>query len=379
MSKPLSYIDNLIFGNKTSSHNLQIDSLDGLRGVAVLFVLLSHTSNAGIRLPFLNFSGSGKYGVYLFFVLSSFLLTLPFLNKKEDELGSAGLWRSYAVKRFLRIYPLYATVLLFHYLFTAAAGTTEIAFPFAPADLIKHLTLLEGKDLFWTIPVEFKYYFILPFVVLFMVRALGGRVWLAAASVIAATAAIRLIVPRLPEGAVDYLQFIPYMPIFLFGSFAAVAHSRLSGMRLPAGVKTVLELIAIGLMLGVWVVMPLGRSVLTADQVTQTHGFSKSFLIFGGLWMVFVIAYLHGAGYVKRFLSWKPMRLIGMISFSVYLWHLPVVKAVDTYVNAGSAIKMLVILTVTFAVSFSSYLIIERPMSRAGLRKKQPRASVAAS
>ena len=55
---------------------LTIKSLDGLRGFAVLLVLLSHMSLVGINLvPGLDFAGIGKAGVYLFFVLSAFLLT----------------------------------------------------------------------------------------------------------------------------------------------------------------------------------------------------------------------------------------------------------------------------------------------------------------
>ena len=52
-----------IFANRSSSANLQFDSLDGLRGIAVSFVLLSHLSSVG----FVSFAGSGKTGVFLFF------------------------------------------------------------------------------------------------------------------------------------------------------------------------------------------------------------------------------------------------------------------------------------------------------------------------
>ena len=51
-------------------------ALDGLRGVAVLLVLLAHSSNVGLRLhPALDLSGCGRMGVFLFFVLSAYLLT----------------------------------------------------------------------------------------------------------------------------------------------------------------------------------------------------------------------------------------------------------------------------------------------------------------
>src|SRR6218665_2303652 len=56
-------------------------SLDGIRGTAALIVLLSHTSLAGQTLaPWLNFGGTGHVGVYLFFVLSAYLVTLSFIR-----------------------------------------------------------------------------------------------------------------------------------------------------------------------------------------------------------------------------------------------------------------------------------------------------------
>ena len=59
----------MIEGRDISDNKLQINSLDGLRGLAVLAVFLSHTSNKGIFLiPNADFSGIGKSGVFLFFV-----------------------------------------------------------------------------------------------------------------------------------------------------------------------------------------------------------------------------------------------------------------------------------------------------------------------
>jgi hypothetical protein len=79
-----------LFFDKTSSTNLQFGSLDGLRGIAVLFVVLSHLSNAGFNLtPVLNFAGSGKYGVFLFFVLSAFLLTFPLIDRNAAQFADA--------------------------------------------------------------------------------------------------------------------------------------------------------------------------------------------------------------------------------------------------------------------------------------------------
>ena len=90
-----------------SDEKFQMDSLDGLRGFAALIVVFSHTSNAGMFfIPLLDLRGVGKSGVFLFFLLSSFLLTLPLLRKKKEVL-SLSVMSHYWQRRFFRIYPLY--------------------------------------------------------------------------------------------------------------------------------------------------------------------------------------------------------------------------------------------------------------------------------
>ena len=65
----------------SSTHHVRVPSLDGLRGLAVLLVLVSHASNIGVWLgPWFDCRGVGRYGVFLFFVLSAYLLTRQFFE-----------------------------------------------------------------------------------------------------------------------------------------------------------------------------------------------------------------------------------------------------------------------------------------------------------
>ena len=71
----------LIMSRTNPVQTNRIAGLDGLRGVAVLIVILSHMSIRDMYLaPGLDFSGIGKSGVYLFFVLSAMLLASQMLN-----------------------------------------------------------------------------------------------------------------------------------------------------------------------------------------------------------------------------------------------------------------------------------------------------------
>src|SRR4051812_28031078 len=91
---------------ETSSHN-RYAVLDGIRGLAILFVFASHVSNFKGML----FSGGGEFGVWLFFVLSAFLLSLYFFQS-PGRIAVPIEWANYAFRRFLRIYPLYVAALV---------------------------------------------------------------------------------------------------------------------------------------------------------------------------------------------------------------------------------------------------------------------------
>ncbi|MEG3765206.1 acyltransferase family protein [Alteromonas sp. 14N.309.X.WAT.G.H12] len=89
-----------MLGRNISNKKFQMDSLDGLRGLAALIVVASHASNAGMYfLPFLRFEGMGKSGVYLFFLLSSFLLTIPLLEKGKNIFTSKHMSHYWCVFR----------------------------------------------------------------------------------------------------------------------------------------------------------------------------------------------------------------------------------------------------------------------------------------
>src|SRR4051794_22640768 len=146
----------------------RLPALDGLRGLAVLLVLLDHASDARMRLfEAANMNRAGKYGVYLFFVLSAFLLTHLLLLRPAAELARARTWINYSVRRFLRIFPLYALVLVVLVLIHRLKWH----------DFFTHILLRDGKRQFWTIPVEVKYYMILPLLAVTL-SWLRERLWL---------------------------------------------------------------------------------------------------------------------------------------------------------------------------------------------------------
>ena len=192
-------------------------SLDGLRGIAVLFVVLSHASNAKMFIhPIINFHAMGKVGVYLFFVLSAYLLdrqiALAFIANKT----SIGYWKNYFLRRFLRIYPLFVIALIFHGLLNLVGVKTVID---SIIDIPLHMILLKGESIFWSIPVEFKYYFISPLIMWFCHKFLewsAGKLLFVFVLIVAISIAIELIF-HLP-----LVSTFRYFPIFLVGTIISI-------------------------------------------------------------------------------------------------------------------------------------------------------------
>lgn len=142
-----------------------IKALHGLRALAVLLVFLDHGSARWhIFHKGADFVGIGKAGVYLFFLLSSFLLTQGLLVD--------GVKPKYFAKRLLRIVPLYYLTLggvaILQYFYGGPWKDVVYVENDAAKGFWKHLTFQYGEFLLWTMPVEFRAYFLLPIYVLLL-------------------------------------------------------------------------------------------------------------------------------------------------------------------------------------------------------------------
>lgn len=353
---PAEILRRPLFLAAPTSRRGQVDALDGLRGLAVLVVLGSHLSNAG-WLPQPGLSGSGKLGVYLFFVLSAFLLTRILLPRLPNSWSDGRLWADYAVRRVLRIWPLYLVVLLASWAMTLA-GIEAWHYRMETPALQRHLLLIEGRSVLWSIPVEFKYYLWLPLVALALawMGARQWRWWAEAAAVTAALAACTWAWPP-ADAAPNDVRLGPYLVLFLCGAYAARIDQRLTGSRIPAWAWR----IAAGLSIAtVAMLVPAVWSAVNgmAFDPRRTHHW---FLAAGIGWSLLLLAVLHGAPALRAMFASRPMRWVGVVSFSAYLWHMPVLDALRVAGLAQSALALPLALLAVGAASGLSYLAFERP------------------
>jgi peptidoglycan/LPS O-acetylase OafA/YrhL len=274
--------------------------LDGLRGLAILIVVAAHGPVIPLEMPLL-----GQSGVFLFFVLSAFLLSRQLYT---TGLNAAALTR-YFVARVFRIYPLFIPILAYEVL---------IGFDFKhpiPMDLAwRLLTLREGYFVYWTIVVEFQYYFVLPLVVgAFML--IGVRCW--RVSLILASVLLGLSLMRLgdfpPAIATNVWLFLPS---FLFGTIAGLWAANAERISLPV-YAPILAL------LGIWFSVPTGFEVLwrlfTAAPLPLDWFPNVQHPVQGFLWTVVLLGCFHP--FWRALFENPVLRFFGAISYSLYLFH----------------------------------------------------------
>ncbi len=320
-------------------------------------------------IPILDLSGIGKSGVFLFFLLSSFLLTLILLPQGKEIL-SYSVMSHYWQRRFFRIYPLYTLYLLFAvmstWFFTTAMGRSGVGIPF---DLnwhgfLNHLFLLEGKDVTWSIAVEFKFYFLLPFLVLTIVviRSFGDGATLLYFFLLMLLS--QVISPQ-SESLTNDTRLLPYLPIFLVGVFLAVLQDGINRNGLHKIARETLRYLGFLGVFGVVLMTPLVCSLL--GQSVPYNYFHKQFILYSICWSLILLSAVNVSGVIQRFFALPLLMFYGALSFSLYLFHPIFIRFVTAFGVAESFSAWFVLLAST-ATAYISFKVLEDPVSKYSLR-----------
>ena len=334
-------------------------SLAGIRGYAVLLVLLSHASNYGYNLhSSLVFSGAGRYGVFLFFVLSSFLLTRQFLLWDSAEKPLPELIRHYMFRRALRIFPLYIACLVVYYLVGVFVQPLYIE---NGTMLLNSIFLLDGPGVFWTIPVEFQYYFLLPFLSLFLLK-LESRPLIVFFSAVILVGCWQLMFE--PEYKPNLL---PFLSIFLMGSYTAYIYQWVErnhaswvqhrGFRRFCGLMSVASFSAFLLLIANFFNLVFGVDVSRGE-------FHYNFMLWGGLSSVLVLSTLWSDSPLRKLLNSRVMVFWGDVSFSAYLGHMLILKTMLYMELDFGFLTVAVFIGLVALFSAISFHFFEYPMSK---------------
>jgi peptidoglycan/LPS O-acetylase OafA/YrhL len=310
----------------------------------------------------LSWVGAGKPGVFLFFVLSAFLLFYRFCVR-DDPADSRILGR-YFERRILRIYPLYTFVLLGGVL--ASVFGYRWFYELSPREFLQNFLLLDGKGVFWTIPVEFKFYFLMPVLAMVFVYLCrkGYFAFLLVLSVLVGM--VRLAYP-LGGYEGESLSLPYYFSIFAGGCAAAIVFS---WRKASWGSGWVLEGAGVISLLLLLVTVPGVLGFLTGEGRPDWR-FVRSLDFYAVCCSVLVLATASSAKILGCLFASGPLVNAGKYSFSIYLLHMPVLKVTKSLLSPDSAAYWVLCVVGVYHVSKWTYLWIERPSFQIGDRLRR--------
>ena len=321
--------------------------VNGLRGLAIIGVLFQHLTStwltAHLRLVpgwQLAFVSNGWTGVNLFFILSGFVLFLPYADGRR-RMGGLGDASRFYRHRFLRLMPLYYFVALV-LLGVGAAGMTSAGFWFAARQLllvrfvVTRYGFMPPLDYpLWSIGVEILFSVTFPLAVVLVARLGLGRVLgLVLALALAARIAGRVWNPE-PLGPNFISDNLPgRIDEFVLG----MAIARLYALgRVPAWAP---RLIGPGVVLillswqGFFRCQYTGVSTVVMSPLNDVLDAGFCCLLLGALgW--------ERSG--RSVFAFAPLQVIGMMCYSIYIWHAPVLASLTPI--AGAVPAVLLVLT----------------------------------
>jgi peptidoglycan/LPS O-acetylase OafA/YrhL len=356
----------------TSKASARLPQLDGLRTLAVLLVLGYHVARAH-ELPQLP---GGFIGVDVFFVLSGFLIT-TLLLKEHAKTGTIAL-RAFYVKRLWRLYPALILVSVFvAAVFAFVPGPFDLE-PASPLEALVALTYMmswwSGLELTggpyllgltWSLSVEEHFYLLWPLLLLAVLRR-GGRVLAVAAIAVLANAWPAFL--WLNGADVNRLYFMPdarFSQILTGCLLAAVLHRSPDLGRLRAAVSPTVA----------WGVLAALTGVVVLATRYDGWYWSGGMQIIGvGTALVIGHLVVHPDARLAQLLRWGPLPVLGLWSYGIYLWHLPLMRLAQPVFDGSVAVTALAGLA-AIPVAAASYRFVEQPLLHRRTLRLVPRST----
>jgi peptidoglycan/LPS O-acetylase OafA/YrhL len=386
----------------------RIIGLDGVRGLGCLGVASAHVAFEYSPLT----TAAGKLNLIgmvllLFFVLSGFLLFLPYVRGLTRDPSDATMpdTKQYALHRVLRVFPAYLVIFLVcNYVFRVVFIQNPALFPHGtgqgtgmitdPWQLISNLTLVQtyipkyfqtGINPSWSLTLEIVFYLSLPLfgALLFSLRRRTNiaplRLALIAPAVLIVIGFVgKLFVAPLAAhvGVTDpllmqwgdnwvavYLRsFLTNSDSFAYGMLVVILFVAMEQNAIPERLSRRVRAIATIALIPALVVA-LGMLVLQSVFALSSIAFAAA------IFVVIVVAPLARGEEtaLARYLDVGPARFIGKISLSIYLWHFPVLLLLGRWgLMAGDTVggmlrNVVLALAVSIALSMVTYYAIEQP------------------
>jgi peptidoglycan/LPS O-acetylase OafA/YrhL len=341
----------------------RVPSLDGLRGATVIIVLVSHLEVI-VPIPSLAVVPGGTVSLDSFFVLSGFLITSLMLREQQrkDRVDSKGFYR----RRALRLLPPLMAVLVFQAAMALSSGVSfheewtslgSVMFYYSNYKLAFNSNGLGGNiapglQHLWSLALEEQFYFIWPWVTIFLLTIytkLRTVVIVLGILIVAIAVHRAMMYHGVNSWYADFIRTDTRADGILIGCLLAHLWMRYKepkkGVHIYAWVAAIFLLICL--------------------PFVDTKA---PFLFYGGIsaidisCAVVILALLGGRWKGSRFFSLKPFVILGTVSYALYLWHLPIYFGIR-YHGGGwpTPVRVSVAVFATFFFTALSWFFIEKP------------------
>jgi peptidoglycan/LPS O-acetylase OafA/YrhL len=359
--------------------------------VAALSVVATHTSGLSTFNSSNDllgpFTARLNVGVTIFFVISGFLLYRPFVAGRLEGRAPPRLL-AYGRRRLLRIVPAYwlALTVLAIWPGLAAVFTHSWWIYYGYVQNLHPGWITGGLAPAWSLCVELSFYVILPFYAMAAARLLRGRDPMLQAraeyvtlAILAAASVVGHTVEHHTNPNGTFANTLPGTFLwFALGMGLAVAsavwHGR-SDAELPAPVRLVVQ--------RPWAAWAAAFATLA---ITTRLGLPRTFppfysertwlaeyVFYAAIAFFFVLPAVFGddrGGLPRRLLAWRPLAWLGLVSYGIFLWHLPLAEQFNDHLPHSYVLVTLATAAAATACATASYYLVERPI----LRFKDPRA-----
>ncbi len=332
--------------------------VDGLRTIAVLAVLIYHASFTVAGRSLLP---GGFLGVDVFFVISGYLITS--LIRAEYESCGSFSYRNFYERRARRLLPALLIVIV-----ASLPAAWLLLLPSQIIDFSKSVlaSVAFGSNVYWhvtmqqygaesalikpflhtwSLAVEEQYYIVFPALLLLCYRLAAGRTpWILGGAFIASLALAVWLTPR-SQSMSFYL-----LPSRFWELLAGAILAHLGTRReIPSAIGRAMPGLGLAMI------------VIALGTVKYDAGHPGLLTLIPVLGTCLIIHYAHPEEPVTRLLSTTPFVAIGLISYSLYLWHYPVFAFGRIYdPNPSLATKALWIV-LSFAGAIAAYKLVEKP------------------
>ena len=343
----------------SAERTIHIPSLDGIRGLAALIVYVSHATRPDL-IP-------GGFGVTVFFFLSGYLIT-TLLRMEYEQTGRISFKRFYLRRVYRILPPMYIVLVLVMVIASAGALNHQMQWGAVLAQLAQmtnYYLIFAGQAHFvpdtavtWSLSVEEHFYLLFPIAMALLLRRFDRT---RIATLLLAVCGIALVWRWYVFVVLGWGQGYTYMATdtrldsILYGCILGLwCNPALDARRVAPGRAAAWPIIIAG------VTMLLVTFLVRSEVFRETLRYSLQGVALFGL---FFCAVRFHEWPLFSWLDSRPMRALGLISYTFYLSHLPILALLANQTTLGMPARALTGFVATTAFSGLMYLLIERHLS----------------